>query len=75
MRRSQYALVCGLFVGRWVLAAVGKCEFRLHGVVGGMTVIALAVFAVRLLRIYPEAVVRAAKRSLEGCGIAVELNM
>ena len=35
--RSLYALVCGLFISRWVLATVGKSEFGLYGVVGGMT--------------------------------------
>ena len=37
--RSLYALVCWVFVGRWVLAAVGKSEFGVCGVVDGMTVI------------------------------------
>ena len=37
--RSLYALVCWVFVGRWVLAAVGKSEFGVCGVVGGMMVI------------------------------------
>ncbi|MGN0826402.1 MAG: hypothetical protein ACI4QD_00520, partial [Kiritimatiellia bacterium] len=36
--RSLYALVCGLFISRWVLAALGKLDFGLYGVVGGMTV-------------------------------------
>ena len=36
--RSLYALVCGLFVSRWVLAAAGKSEFGVCGVVGGMKV-------------------------------------
>ena len=36
--RSVYALVCGLFISRWVLAAE-KSEFGLLGVVGGMMVI------------------------------------
>ena len=36
--RSLYALVCGLFISRWVLAALGKADFGLYGVVGGMTV-------------------------------------
>ena len=45
--RSLYALVCGLFVSRWVLAAAGKSEFGLYGVVGGMTVIVLLAFAMR----------------------------
>ena len=38
--RSLYALVCGLFISRWVLA-VGKSEFGVCGVVGGMMVIEL----------------------------------
>lgn len=36
--RSMYALVCGLFISRWVLATLGKTDFGLYGVVGGMTV-------------------------------------
>lgn len=34
--RSLYALVCGLFISRWVLAVLGKADFDLYGVVGGM---------------------------------------
>ena len=30
--------MCGLFISRWVLAALGKTDFGLYGVVGGMTV-------------------------------------
>ena len=65
--RSLYALVCGLFISRWVLAALGKTDFGLYGVVGGMMVIALLAFTMRLVHISPEAVGRVAKRSLEGC--------
>ena len=43
-------LVCGLFIGRWVLAAVGKSEFGVCGVVGGMMVIELLAYAMRLDR-------------------------
>ena len=43
--RSLYALVCGLFISRWVLAALGKTDFGLYGVVGGMTVIVMMVGA------------------------------
>ena len=39
--RSLYALVCGLFISRWVLAALGKTDFGLYGLVGGMTVIVM----------------------------------
>ena len=36
--RSLYALVCGLFISRWVLAALGKTDFGLYGLIGGLTV-------------------------------------
>ena len=39
--RRVVAVVCGLFISRWVLAALGKTDFGLSGVVGGMMVIAL----------------------------------
>lgn len=35
--RSLFALVCGLFTARWVLLALGREDFGLYGVVGGMT--------------------------------------
>ena len=44
-----YALVCGLLIGRWVLA-VGKSEAGLYGVVGGMMVIVLLAFTMILVR-------------------------
>lgn len=34
--RSLYALMCGLFISRWVLAVLGKTDFDLYGVFGGM---------------------------------------
>jgi len=37
--RSLYALVCGLFISWWVLAALGKEDFGLYGVVGGVMVV------------------------------------
>ena len=48
--RSLYALVCGLLISRWVLAATGKSEFGLDGGVGGMTVMALLAFTMRQIR-------------------------
>ena len=42
--RSLCALVCGTLIRRCVLATVGKREFGLYGVVGAMTVIALAAY-------------------------------
>ena len=36
--RSLFALVCGLFTGRWVLMALGEVDYGLYGVVGGLTV-------------------------------------
>ena len=48
--RSLYALVCGLFISRWVLAAFVKSDFGLYGVVGGMMVIELLAGTMRLDR-------------------------
>ena len=36
--RSLFNLACGLFTARWVLEALGKEDFGLYGVVGGMAV-------------------------------------
>ena len=46
--RSLYTLVCGVFVGRWVVAALGS---GLCGVVGGMMVIELLAGAMRRGRV------------------------
>ena len=35
--RSLYALVVGLFCGRWMLMALGQVDYGLMGVVGGLT--------------------------------------
>jgi len=35
--RSLYALVIGLFCGRWTLMALGEVDYGLMGVVGGLT--------------------------------------
>ena len=45
--RSLYALVCGLFISRWVLAALVKTDFGLYGVVGGMMGIELLACTMR----------------------------
>ena len=47
---SLYALVCGVFVSRCLLAAVAKSDFGLCGMVGGMTVIALFAYTMRSVR-------------------------
>lgn len=39
--RSLFVLVCGLFISRWALVALGKTDLGLYGVVGGMAVMAL----------------------------------
>lgn len=36
--RSLYALACGLFTARWVYLTLGKSDYGLYGVVGGLTV-------------------------------------
>ena len=48
--RGLCAVVCGVVVGRWVLAALGKSEFGVCGVVGGMTVIEMLAGTMRLDR-------------------------
>ena len=45
--RRVNALVCGLFISRWVLAALVKTDFGLYGVVGGMAVIELLACTMR----------------------------
>ena len=47
--RSLYALVCGVFVSRWMSAAE-KSEFGVCGVVGGMMVIELLAGTMRRRR-------------------------
>ena len=42
--------MCGVVVGRWVVAALGKSEFGLCGVVGGMMMIDLLACTMRLDR-------------------------
>ena len=36
--RSLYALVLGLFCGRWALMALGEVDFGLYGLIGGLIV-------------------------------------
>ena len=48
--RLLYALVCGLFISRWVLAAE-KSEFGVCGVVGGMMAIEMLAGKMRLDRV------------------------
>ena len=36
--RSLFALICGLFSGRWVLMSLGVTDYGLYGLIGGMTV-------------------------------------
>lgn len=36
--RSMYSIALGLFSSRWVLAALGKVDFGLYGVVGGLAI-------------------------------------
>lgn len=35
--RSLFALVCGLFTGRWVLLSLGEVDYGLYGLVAGLT--------------------------------------
>ena len=49
--RSLFALVCGLFISRWVLAALGKTEFGVCGRIVGMMVIELLAGTMRRGRV------------------------
>jgi len=63
------SLVCGLFISRWVLAALGKTDFGLYGVVGGMTVFFAflnTLLSVATGRFYAYAEGQAQKSAAEG---------
>ena len=45
--QSLYALVCGLFISWWVLAAVEQSEIGSYGMVGGMAAIVILADAMR----------------------------
>ena len=67
--RSLYALVCGLFISRWVLAALGKTDFGLYGVVGGMTIFITflnGLLSIATGRFYAYAEGQAQKSAAEG---------
>lgn len=67
--RSLYALVCGLFISRWVLAALGKTDFGLYGVVGGMSVFIEflnGLLSIATGRFYAYSEGKAQKRAEEG---------
>ena len=44
--RSLYGLVCRLFIGWWVLAALGKADFGFYSVVGMTMIVLLAMWLV-----------------------------
>lgn len=62
-------MVCGLFISRWVLAALGNTDFGLYGVVGGMTVFITflnTLLSTATSRFYAYAEGQAQKRVAEG---------
>lgn len=73
--RSLYALIIGLFTARWVLMTLGKSDYGLYGVVGGLTAFIAfinSIMAVSVGRYYAYAVGRAKvsgneRNSLEEC--------
>lgn len=67
--RSLYALACGLFISRWVLQALGKTDYGLYGVVGGMTVFITflnTLLSTATSRFYAYAEGKAQKSTAEG---------
>ena len=70
--RSLFALVCGLFSGRWALQALGEVDFGLNGVVGGLTMFISffnSVLAYSIGRFYALSVGAALKKGNEADGL------
>ena len=70
--RSVFALVCGLFSGRWALQALGEVDYGLYGVVGGLTVFISffnSVLAYSMGRFYALSVGAALKKGNEIDGL------
>ena len=70
--RSLFALVCGLFSGRWALQALGEVDFGLYGVVGGLTVFIAffnSVLAYSIGRFYALSVGASLKKGNEDNGL------
>ncbi len=70
--RSLYALVCGLFAGRWVLMALGEQDYGLYGVVGGLTFFILflvSTLSMAVGRFYAYAVGQARTAASSGEGV------
>lgn len=72
--RSLFALVCGLFAGRWVLMALGESDYGLYGVVGGLALF-IAFFnnlmAAAVGRFYAFSVGQAKVAGTQGEGLEV----
>ena len=70
--RSLYALIIGLFCGRWTLMVLGETDYGLMGLVGGLTsVITLfsGIFAAAVGRFYAFAVGESQKIGREAEGL------
>lgn len=70
--RSLFALVCGLFSGRWALQALGEVDFGLNGVVGGLAMFISffnSVLAYSIGRFYALSVGAALKKGNEADGL------
>jgi len=70
--RSVFAMVCGLFTGRWILMALGEVDYGLYGVVGGLTAFIAffnGLFATGVGRFYAFAVGASHKKGSEAEGL------
>ena len=75
--RSLFVLVCGLFVGRWALMALGQVDYGLFAVVGALMVFISFinnVLAGSISRFYAIAVGRAKKASVGATGVEDSLE-
>ena len=70
--RSLYALVLGLFTARWALQALGKSDYGLYGLVGGMAMMVTflnSLLATAVSRFYAVSVGATKKKGNERAGL------
>lgn len=67
--RSVFALVCGIFTGRWLLMALGEVDFGLYGLIAGLTALVgfvNSLMSTAVARYYAYAVGAAQEHGMEG---------
>lgn len=70
--RSLFALACGLFTGRWLLAVLGTVDYGLYGLVGGLVAFITffnSILSAAIARFYAYSVGESQKKGLEAEGL------